>query len=115
MILVVGGTASGKRAYVENVLGYRTSEMSVGVIDSKPVVTDLQDLVAASPGKYLDFLPALLDKAVVVVCETGSGVVPVDRAQRVAREETGRLCILLAERAERVVRLVCGVPTVIKC
>ena len=114
MILVIGGAASGKRSYVENILGYSPSDMSSGVIDSKPVVLNLQDLVAASPGKYRDLLSALLDKEVVVCNETGSGVVPIDRAQRIACEETGRLCILLAERAEKVVRLVCGVPVVIK-
>ena len=114
MILVVGGAASGKRAFVECVLGYGPSETSDGAIDSSPVVTNLQALVSASPGRYLELLPALLEKKVVVCNEVGSGVVPIDRAQRAACEETGRLCILLAERAEKVVRLVCGVPTVIK-
>ena len=30
------------------------------------------------------------------------------------REYTGRLCTALAEQADRVVRLFCGIPTIIK-
>jgi len=46
--------------------------------------------------------------------EVGSGIIPTDRTERIAREATGRLCVLLAQRASCVVRMVCGVPTVIK-
>ena len=114
MILVIGGAASGKRAYVENTLGYAASDMSSGAIDSRPVVMNLESLVASAPGQYPDLLPRLLTKEVVACNETGSGIVPVDAARRAASEETGRLCILLAEKAEKVVRLVCGIPIVIK-
>ena len=59
-------------------------------------------------------LPVLLQKEAVACCEVGSGVIPIQYGQRRAREATGRLCVLLAARAEKVVRLVSGIPTVIK-
>ena len=46
--------------------------------------------------------------------EVGCGVTPVDPRQRLAREQTGRLCAALAARAQKVVRVCCGIPTVIK-
>ena len=50
-----------------------------------------------------------------MVCdEVGSGVIPLQREQREFREATGRLCIALAREASQVVRLVCGIPQVIK-
>ena len=33
---------------------------------------------------------------------------------RLGREAAGRLCVLLAKDAEAVVRMVCGIPTIIK-
>ena len=51
---------------------------------------------------------------VVTATEVGGGVVPIDPAQRAAREAAGRLACLLAERADCVVQRVCGLPTVLK-
>ena len=41
-------------------------------------------------------------------------MVPIDPAQRAAREAAGRLACLLAERADCVVQIFCGLPTVLK-
>ena len=62
--------------------------------------------------------PALADrlsrKALVLATELGGGVVPMDPAQRAAREAAGRLACLLAARAETVVQVWCGLPLVLK-
>ena len=113
MILVIGGAASGKRAYVQS-LGYAEADFADAVLDARPVVYNVQDLVFADPDGASALLAPLLSKEVVICSEVGSGVIPADRRGREAREATGRLCILLARQAERVVRLVCGIPTVIK-
>ncbi|MDR0916275.1 MAG: bifunctional adenosylcobinamide kinase/adenosylcobinamide-phosphate guanylyltransferase [Oscillospiraceae bacterium] len=112
MILVIGGRASGKRDYVRS-LGYADADIADGVIDARPVVYNLQALVFADHESAPNLLEPLLTKDVVVCDEVGSGVIPTDRDQRLAREATGRLCVHLAQRAERVVRLVAGVPTTI--
>ena len=50
-----------------------------------------------------------------VLCrEVGAGIVPIDPMERRWREETGRLCCKLAERAGGVVRLWCGIPQWLK-
>jgi adenosyl cobinamide kinase/adenosyl cobinamide phosphate guanylyltransferase len=113
LILVIGGEGSGKRTYVRS-LGYANADMADAVLDERPVVINLQELVRSRPDQAVALLPELCKKDVVICNEVGSGVIPVDQQERTAREQTGRLCILLAQKAERVVRLVCGVPLVIK-
>ena len=50
----------------------------------------------------------------VLATEVGGGVVPMDAAERAAREAAGRLACLLAARADCVVQMFCGLPTVLK-
>jgi adenosylcobinamide kinase/adenosylcobinamide-phosphate guanylyltransferase len=114
VILVIGGLASGKRAYVTKEFGFSDAEMADAALDGRPVLYNLQELVSASLDTVDTLLPALLGKKVVICNEVGSGVVPVDKTERAAREATGRLCVELADNAEKVVRLCCGLPTVIK-
>jgi len=113
MILVIGGAASGKREYVQS-LGYAEADFADAVLDERPVVYNVQDMAFADPQNASALLAPLLCKEVIICNEVGSGVVPIDPRERAAREATGRLCILLARQARRVVRLVCGIPTIIK-
>lgn len=114
MILLIGGLASGKRDYVKKHFGFTDEEMADAVLDDRPVLYNLQDLVAASLQSFDSLLPALLSKKIVICNEVGCGVVPVDQTERAAREATGRLCVELAEKAEKVIRICCGLPHVIK-
>jgi adenosyl cobinamide kinase/adenosyl cobinamide phosphate guanylyltransferase len=113
MILVIGSASSGKLDYVKS-LGYSCEDIADGVLDGRKVVYNLQNIVFRDPGAAGELLDPLLKKDVVVCNEVGSGVIPLERRDREAREATGRLCIRLAQNAERVVRLVCGIPTLIK-
>lgn len=114
MILVVGGIASGKRTYVAQQYGFQEQDMADGVLDDKPVVFNTQDLVRTDPARALELVEPLLQKQVVICNEVGSGVIPVSPEERRGREATGRLCNALTLKADKVVRLVCGIPTTIK-
>ncbi len=113
MILVIGAASSGKLEYVRS-MGYNDSDVSNGKVTELPVINNLQNIVFANPSSIDALYNKLIEKDVIICNEVGSGVIPVDKNQREAREATGRLCIRLAERAEKVVRLVCGIPTVLK-
>ena len=113
MILVIGGHASGKLDYVKS-LGYTDADISGDPSDGKPVLYGLQDIVRDEPESAMSLLEALMKKEIVVCDEVGSGVIPAERRMREAREATGRLCIVLAKEAERVVRITAGIPAVIK-
>lgn len=70
-------------------------------------------------GMFADAAPdavasALAGKRVVACCEVGSGVVPADADARAWRERVGRVCCALAARSDVVVRMVCGIPQVLK-
>ena len=113
MMLIIGGAASGKLSYVRS-LGYSDEQLADAVLDNRPVLYNLQDLVASSPETAASLLEPLLAKEVVVCDEVGSGVIPGVKAEREAREITGRLCNQLARHAETVVRCVAGIPIQLK-
>jgi len=113
MILIIGGMGSGKGQYVLD-MGYSPDDISNDINDDKPVLADLQDLVFAAPDNAMELLPALEKKQVILCDEVGSGIIPVERNTREGREATGRLCILLAKQAKKVIRMVCGIPQEIK-
>lgn len=107
MILIVGPLWSGKRAVAKKLLRCDEAELA------RRAVWDVQELAREDIEleKTADELSA---SEVVIATEVGGGVVPVDDAERAARERAGRLCCLLAERAETVVRVFCGIPKAIK-
>ena len=113
MLLIVGGEGSGKKTFAQS-LGYTDNDIADAVLNGRPVLYHLEQMVFADPGCTDDLLAALADKEVVICNEVGSGVIPADRAERIGREATGRLCVLLAQKAHCVVRMVSGIPTVIK-
>ena len=113
MVLIVGGEGSGKRSFAET-LGFAPEQMADGVLDAHPVIYHVEKMVFADVDGAPELLEPLCEKAVVICCEVGSGVIPAEYAQRRGREAVGRLCVRLAQRAECVVRMVCGIPTVLK-
>ena len=102
MIFITGPLMSGKRAFARTLCG--EDEMICGVQELAAEASDLPALAERLAGEY----------KVVVATEVGGGVVPVDAAERAAREAAGRLACLLAERADTVVRVLCGLPMTLK-
>ena len=108
MILVIGGRGAGKRRFVEGELGYAPEQIASCPQAGTPVLYGLEAL------EVLPSLEDLLEREVVVCQEVGCGVVPMDRGEREHREAVGRLCCTLAEQAEAVYRLTCGIPMRLK-
>ena len=113
MVLIVGGEGAGKRTFAKT-LGYTEKDMADAVLNECPVLFHLERMVFADPESADSLLERLESKEIVICNEVGSGIIPADGKERLGREATGRLCVLLAQRADCVVRLVCGIPTVIK-
>lgn len=51
---------------------------------------------------------------IVIADEIGNGIVPLDAFEREYREQTGRAEILLAKKADEVIRVICGIGQKIK-
>jgi adenosyl cobinamide kinase/adenosyl cobinamide phosphate guanylyltransferase len=113
MVLILGGLGSGKTEYARS-LGFSDADFSADAFSDRPVLDHLETLVRSDPASATELLPALLKKEIVICREVGSGVIPLDAHERAWREATGRLCCALAKEATAVVRVVCGVPTVLK-
>lgn len=107
MIFIFGPLWSGKRAVAKDLLGCDDAALS------RRCVWDVQELTQNRTD--LDDLTTELSRYdAVIATEVGGGVVPLDASEREARERAGRLNCLLAERADTVVRVFCGIPQVIK-
>ena len=102
MMFITGPLYSGKRTFARKFLG--------------SVIADVQD--AAAEVQTLEQLEALARELaeydIVIATEVGGGVVPMDAGARAGREAAGRLACLLAARADCVVQMFCGIPTVLK-
>ena len=106
MIFVTGPFCAGKAAYIQNALGLDDAAFAACS------VRDVQELVPC--GDLEALADKLSEKRVVIATELGGGVVPVDAAQRLKREQAGRLACMLALRADTVVRVCCGLPQLLK-
>ena len=113
MIFVTGPAGGGKLEYIRS-LGYSDDQISVGMLSDVPVITDVQDLVMSWDIETEELVSLLSGKEVVACDEIGSGIIPFERYMREAREKVGRTAVLLAESADKVVRVICGIPQVIK-
>lgn len=113
MILVIGGRAQGKLAFAKKELG--VTDYSDGTLGDADCVRNLAEAVRRGTDRTA--LDAYLDRhpdAVILCDEVGCGIVPMEREERELRESVGRLCCYLAERAEHVYRVFCGIGTKIK-
>ncbi|NCE63443.1 cobinamide kinase [Pseudoflavonifractor sp. 524-17] len=107
MIFITGPLFSGKRQAAMALLRWSEEELARRAVwEVEERAADCPDLPALAR--------ALADYEVVIASEIGGGVVPVDPAERAYREAAGRLSCLLAGEAETVVRVFCGIPTVLK-
>lgn len=51
----------------------------------------------------------------IIICdEVGNGIVPASPAEREYRERVGRILITLAQKAEEVERVICGIGQKLK-
>ena len=103
MSFITGPRYSGKRTLAQTLPG--------------KALADVQQLAADAADR--EALERLADRLaseyeILIATEVGGGVVPMDPKQRADREAAGRLACLLAARAECVVQMFCGIPTVLK-
>ena len=117
-MLVTGGVASGKRTYLKS-LGYAEADMSGDLSSACAVLLDAHELARGDArGADIDVARIADDiarcKQVVAVVEVGSGIVPIDGREREWRDRAGALARELAARSDVVVRMVCGIPLILK-
>ncbi len=76
----------------------------------------MQDAAAETqtPEQLETLARELAEYDIVIATEVGGGDVPMNAGARAGRAAAGRLACLLAARADCVVQMFCGIPTVLK-
>lgn len=123
MIFVFGGAFSGKSEYVKKEFGIEAedgAEVSCEELEKAAAVKNFHLFLrklTESGGDACSEIDSLLCKnpdIIIISNEIGCGVVPIDKPDREYREAVGRACCYLADKAERMIRVVCGIGQVIK-
>lgn len=108
MKLYIGGAWQGQEALAR--------EENPGA----PLLIDFHEAVREAarrgedPQAFARDICARQPEAVVVANEVGAGVVPVAAEERAFREAVGRALCVIAQEAEQVTRVVCGIGVRIK-
>lgn len=111
VILVIGGAYQGKNAYVREHFAGEYQVVSSYHEEIRRQLQEGRDCLAEA-GRLLQ---ANTGKKLVIICdEIGCGLVPVDPFERMYREKVGRVQCMIAERADRVIRVTCGIGEMIK-
>ncbi|MCD7726348.1 MAG: bifunctional adenosylcobinamide kinase/adenosylcobinamide-phosphate guanylyltransferase [Clostridiales bacterium] len=130
MRLVIGGAYQGKKEYVKRSYGVEEAQIWQ---DGYPVpegswrcVNGLHELIREmlesqqteeNVDRVAAYLHRLADRSpdIILICdEVGNGIIPMEKAERDYRECVGRVLCRLAEEADLVERVHCGIGQVIK-
>lgn len=122
MIMITGGAFQGKTDYAKQRFCLSDSDIADGgsaafsVLKTAKCIAHYELAVKRllengdDPLKFT----AELNCDIVMINEIGSGIIPLEKSERIWREMTGRAGCMLAEKADEVVRLCCGIAEVIK-
>ena len=124
MIFITGGTAQGKEKYAKEKFGAENitdgADCDISSLNSVQCVKNYHELVkrlmsaGTDPVVFTKNFCAENKEAIVIMNEIGCGIVPLSREEREWRENTGVCGCIIAENSDIAVRMVCGIPTVIK-
>ena len=123
MILITGGAYQGKTAYVKAHFQHEITDGAVCMFDtakSAAILTNYHMLIRRLTESGMDaesFTRAFCSEnpdCIVLLDEIGSGIIPMEKQERIWRETVGKAGCILAENSEAVIRLLCGIPTAIK-
>lgn len=129
MILIIGGAFQGQNEYIKEQFGYEEEEiLSGGTAELQQMYTGkaiagfhLFVKRMIEKGKEEEHIKTMVEQLlehnseiVIGLDEIGYGIVPMEKQDRIYRETTGRIGCLLAEKAEQVIRMLCGIPVKIK-
>ncbi len=124
MILVVGGVFQGKEKFIRKSFMLEkiteAEKASYEELWQSECILNYHKIVRHQTEKNEDPLVAakelILKNPGVIISmdEVGSGVIPMDKMERIYREQVGRTAACFAGEAEAVYRLVCGIPQRLK-
>ena len=124
MVLILGARYAGKRDAARNF--YPVQEFCDGqtaayaALLNAEAVTNYHLLIrrlltdGKSPEDFTNRFISANPDALVIMDEVGAGIVPMQREERVWREKCGICSRIIAENSRCVIRVICGIPQVLK-
>ena len=109
MILITGGRYQGKLSYAQSIACPENT-----IIDNCDRVIRQQLEDGESQAKIMASWRNVPVDSIVILNDVSMGIVPIDKDERVFRETVGKVGVMLAENADSVYRVFCGIPMKIK-
>lgn len=126
MVLITGGAYQGKSRYAAEKYGFDVEDitngetMGTGEIYGCRCVKNFHILIkrfiesgedpVESTKKLIESVPGII----IIMNDIGGGIIPIEKSERIWREQVGIVGCFLAGRAECVERVVCGIGMRIK-
>ena len=126
MILIIGGVYQGKLEYAREhypeapVIQCDDMNHELDLPDESCIINALHLFILAQTKagintyEYLEQHMSRLQNKIIVCDDISCGVVPISSELRFWRESTGRCLGLISKNSDKVIRLYCGIPSVIK-
>lgn len=126
MVMITGGAFQGKRTLAKRLYGLTDRDILNGAecafdeVFTAAAISDYHELVRRLIAAKIDvseFSERLCGenpRAVIIINEVGCGIIPLEKSERVYREEVGRAGCVIAAHSETVIRVFCGIPEAIK-
>ncbi len=125
MILVFGGSYQGKLDFVKENFLLKDEDIATCIEDIKlnlstKCIYKLEDFVYACARENVEAKEVLmackeeLEDKILVMSDVSQGLVPMDPLDRAYREMAGRTLVYLGQKADKVIRIFCGLSQVVK-
>jgi len=119
MHLIIGGAYQGKLDYARREYGITEQDIfhctdSLTIDSSKRCICGFEKYLRACSREGAVPCTEFPDGAVIICRDIFCGIVPADSGERAWRELAGRTLTALAQRAESVTRIFCGIPSVLR-
>lgn len=126
MRLIIGGANQGKTDFVmkkyhissDKIIGgenFRVTDVSgFGCIDNFHLFVKRLLEIGENPIEAAEKIMHENPDIMIIMNEIGNGIIPLEKSERIWREQVGKTGCFLAEKAESVERIVCGIAVKIK-
>lgn len=123
MILIIGGAYQGKNAYAKAHFQHDITDgrhctfqeaKAAEILNNYHILIQRLMQAGADAISFTAQLCTENKQCVIILDEIGCGIIPMEKQERIWRETVGRCGCILAEHADSVIRLVCGIPAAIK-
>lgn len=122
-ILVIGGACQGKSQWAENTFPqYNKINIDNVLSEEEQGYIKIDDFHIVMKNWLLQKVDykenvkniCSQNSWIIISNEVGSGIIPMEKNDRLWREETGRMLTFIAGEADEVYRIFCGIPVKIK-